>query len=113
VLLKRCDRFAKGGFTEMNVEQQSNVPTFIRVVGRQWPCVHFGINRGTHLFCLLPRNEKPRANAGLFFYLLCPARATVDRLGDTRGVKLLPKALPTVGLLGKEAAGPVLLHVGA
>ena len=81
MLLKRCDRFAKGRFTEMNVEQQSN--------------------------------EKPRANAGLFFYLLCPARATVDRLGDTRGVKLLPKALPTVGLLGKEAAGPVLLHVGA
>jgi hypothetical protein len=75
--------------------------------------VRFGINRGTRLLCLLPRNEKPRANAGLFFYLLCPARAAVDRLGDTRGVKLLPKALPTVGLLGKEAAGPVLLHVGA
>jgi hypothetical protein len=33
-------------------------------------------------------------------------------LGTPIGAKLFPKALPTVGALGRGAAGPVFLHVG-
>ena len=32
--------------------------------------------------------------------------------GTRIGAKVLPKALPTVGALGRGAAGPVFLHVG-
>jgi hypothetical protein len=39
----------KAYFAEMNMEQQFNVPTFIRVVDKGHD-VHFGTNRGTHLF---------------------------------------------------------------
>jgi hypothetical protein len=60
--------------------------------------------------------QKVPRNAGLSFYLPRRAprteRATVDRLGKTGGVRVLPKALPTVGLVRKGAAGPAVLHVG-
>jgi hypothetical protein len=43
--------------------------------------------------------------AGFSFYLRTPD-------GTRIGAKVLPKALPTVGALGRGAAGPVFLHVG-
>src|ERR1700738_4389990 len=42
---------------------------------------------------------------GFSFYLRTPD-------GTRIGAKVLPKALPPVGALGKGAAGPVFLHVG-
>src|SRR4030081_2080145 len=42
---------------------------------------------------------------GFSFYLRTPD-------GTRTGAKVLPKALPTVGALGRGAAGPVFLHVG-
>lgn len=40
----------KAYFAEVNLEQQFNVPTFIRMVDNKGHDVHFGTDRGTHLF---------------------------------------------------------------
>ena len=38
--------------------------------------------------------------------------ANLDRLGEGMGAKVFPKGLP-IAKLGRGAAGPVVLHVGA
>ncbi len=47
------------------------------------------------------------------FYLRTPDAPIVEAApGTPIGAKVVPKALPTVGTLGKGAAGPVFRHVG-
>ena len=52
-----------------------------------------------------PRRVKPEQMRDFSSYL-----RTLDGTGV--GAKVLPKELPTVGALGRGAAGPVFLHVG-
>jgi hypothetical protein len=47
----------KAYFKEMNVEQQFNVPTFIRVVDNKGHDIHFGTDRGPHLFADFSKQE--------------------------------------------------------
>ena len=47
------------------------------------------------------------------FYLRTPDAPIVGAaLATPIGAKVLPKAVPTAGTLGRGAAGPVFLHVG-
>ena len=57
--------------------------------------------------------KAPAQMRGFSFYLRAPDAPIVGAaLGARIGAKVLPKALPTVGTLGRGAAGPVFLHVG-
>ena len=58
--------------------------------------------------------KKAPRKCGVFaFYLRTPDAPIVGAaLGARIGAKVLPKPLPTVGTLGRGAAGPVFRHVG-
>src|SRR6266581_9005462 len=57
--------------------------------------------------------KAPAQMRGFSFYLRTPDAPIVGAaLGTRIGAKVLPKELPTVGALGRGAAGPVFLHVG-
>jgi hypothetical protein len=57
--------------------------------------------------------KAPHQCGGFPFYLRTPDAPIVGAApGTPIGAKVLPKALPTAGTLGRGAAGPVFLHVG-